>query len=488
MSASSRPPDTTNSSESAPLRDPSADAAADAEGPRAWQLGRRLAGLTPSGRARVPLSWAFYDFGDTIYSAAIISTAMGLWLTDPSRLGNDAGQLVFSIAIALSVGLNALVSPILGALSDRAGRRMPFLLFFTVVTIVFESIIGPTPALVGALLFVIANFGYQASLIYFDATLAVVSLPRTRGAVSGLGVGIGYMGTIFMAVLLIILGTEHPEPIFPIAGLLFAIFATPVFLFVREPRPAVSRRLTAADVVSAFGQFGAVVEHARSIPHLGRFLLGRFFYTDALNTVVVVMSVLAVRAMGLTQTQWLMLLLVVTIVAIVMSFAWGRIVDRVGPKRTLMAVLVDWLVGLTIGIVAVGMPGTTLGLALFILAGALVGTGMGGIHVSDRVFMIRLSPRERLGEFFGLYGLVGKGSQVVGQLLYGVVVFVFYERLGNGAYQLAVLSLIGAMLVGAWLIWPVSDHWRGRAAERLAGEDDVGTVPLPFDQPAIAES
>jgi UMF1 family MFS transporter len=75
--------------------------------------------------------------------------------------------------------------------------------------------------------------------------------------------------------------------------------------------------------------------------------------------------------------------------------------------------------------------------------------------------MIRLSPPARLGEFFGLYGLVGKGSQVIGQLLYGAIVFLFFESLGNGAYQIAIVSLLVTMLIGLWLVWPVSDRWEG---------------------------
>jgi UMF1 family MFS transporter len=75
--------------------------------------------------------------------------------------------------------------------------------------------------------------------------------------------------------------------------------------------------------------------------------------------------------------------------------------------------------------------------------------------------MIRLSPPDRLGEFFGLYGLVGKGSQVVGQLLYGVILFLFFDTMGNGAYQLAILSLLVTMGIGLWLVKPVSDRWAG---------------------------
>jgi UMF1 family MFS transporter len=83
------------------------------------------------------------------------------------------------------------------------------------------------------------------------------------------------------------------------------------------------------------------------------------------------------------------------------------------------------------------------------------------VQVADRVLLMRLAPPERLGEFFGLYGLVGKGSQVVGQLAYGATIFLLFDALGVGAYQVAVLSLLVTMLIGAWLLRSVSDAWPG---------------------------
>jgi MFS transporter, UMF1 family len=437
----------------------------------------RLAALTPSGRARVPIAWSLYDLANTVFSYAIVSTAIGLWLTDDSRFGQGAGQLVQGVAIALSVGLNGLVSPILGALSDRGGRRLPFLLFFTALTIVPSALIGPTPALVGVALFTIANFGYQAALIYYDATLSEVSTPDTRGRLSGIGVGIGYLGTLLSAVVLLALGiTETPDPIFLIAGVLFALFAIPIFVLVREPAPAPGReRVGWADVRASLTQIAVTVEHARQVPGLLRFLVGRFFYSDAVNTLIVVMSVLAVKGMGMTQGEFLYVSLVLVVVAILASFGWGRLVDRFGPKRTLVTVLGTWVVGLILGTVALAMPSTTPGLAIFVVAGAIVGSGLGGVQVADRVLMIRLSPPARLGEFFGLYGLVGKGSQVVGQLLYGVIVFVLIDGLANGAYQVAILSLLVTMTIGLWLVWPVSDRWPGGDAPETGARLD----PVP---------
>jgi MFS transporter, UMF1 family len=436
--------------------------------------------MTPSGRSIVPASWALYDFANTIFSYAIVSTAIGLWLTDPGRFGQAGGQLLQGLAIAVSVGLNAIVSPVLGALSDRGGRRLPFLFFFTVLCIVPTLLIGFSPALVGVLLFIIANFGYQAALIYYDATLATVSYPATRGRLSGIGVAIGYMGTIFVALLLILLDASV-EQIFIIAGILFAVFALPIFVFVREP--GTETRVTAGDVVRSLGQLRATIAHAREVPGLPRFLLGRFFYSDAVTTLIVVMSVIAVRAMGFTTQQFIAISLMLTIVAILASFGWGWLTDRVGPRRALIAVLVSWTVGLLMGTIALGFPGTLPGSAVFIAAGAILGSGLGGVQVADRVFMVRLSPPARLGEFFGIYGLVGKASQVIGALVYGLIVFFLVDELGNLAYQLAVVSLLGTMLIGLWLVWPVSDRWSGSLdASAVTPPEHLPPVTPPLER------
>src|SRR5206468_2008723 len=102
-------------------------------------------------------------------------------------------------------------------------------------------------------------------------------------------------------------------------------------------------------------------------------------------------------------------------VAVAASFGWGQLVERIGPKRTLLIVLGTWCVGLVIA-------GSVLSLPTFLLGGAFLGAGLGGVWTSDRVFMLRLSPPDQVGEFFGLYGIAGKFSAVTGPLLYGSIV------------------------------------------------------------------
>ncbi len=428
---------------------------------------QRLAALTPSGQARVPAAWAMYDFANTIFSFAVVSGAIGLWLTKTAQFGERDGNFVLSLSIAISVGLNALVSPVLGALSDRGGQRLPFLLAFTALCVGATAFIADVGATGGVVLFILANFAYQASLIYYDATLRTVSLPASRGKLSGIGVAVGYMGTIVVGLAIFLLDAPV-EDRFRLASVMFAFFAIPIFVFVKEE--ATGEKLTRTEVLGSFGQLAKTIEHARAVPGLGRFLLGRFFYSDAVNTVIVVMSVVTVHAMGMTDTQSVLVLLSLTVVAVVASFGWGRLVDRWGPKRTLMVVLWSWAVGLVLGGISIGIGGT-VGIAMFLVAGAILGSGLGGVQVADRVFMLRLSPPARLGEFFGLYGLVGKGSQVIGQMLYGLILLWTFDALGNGAYQIAVLSLLVTMLIGAWLLRPVSDQWSG------SGEIEVEVPP-----------
>jgi UMF1 family MFS transporter len=415
--------------------------------------------LSPTGSAAEPAGWALYDFANTIFSYAVVSTAIGLWAT--GRLGERDGNAAVSIAIAVSVGLNALVSPILGALSDRGGRRLPFLLFFTALCVVPTAFIGASPAILGLVLFTLANFAYQAALIYYDATLKTVSTPESRGRLSGIGVAVGYCGTIFVGLVLIVLKVPV-EGRFVVASVLFALFAIPIFVVVKERGPV--GRVSVQDVVSSWSQLRTTIRHAREVPGLGRFLVGRFFYSDAVNTIIVVMTVVTVYAKGLTEGTAQLVLLGLTVVAVVASFGWGRLVDRWGPKRTLMTVLSSWAVGLVLGAVSLSIDGP-IGFALFLAAGAILGSGLGGVQVADRVFMVRLAPPERLGEFFGLYGLVGKGSQVIGQLLYGATVFLLLDAFKVGAYQIAVLTLLVTMLIGYRLIQPIPDRGPGDDAD-----------------------
>ncbi|MFM8996710.1 MAG: MFS transporter, partial [Candidatus Limnocylindrus sp.] len=350
-------------------------------------------------------SWTLYDLANTIWSYGIFSYAIGLYLTSEGVLGEAQGNLWLQISIALSVGVNALVSPAIGALSDRTGRRLPYLLFFTALAIVPAILIPSVPVTLGVLLFCVANFGYQSALVYYDATIKIVSTPANRGWVSGLGNGLGYLGTVLIGVI-ILFGGLTVEQVFVVAPLLFAVLALPIFIFIREVPVASGvargKGLSLASTAKTIRELG-------KYPGLRRFLIARFFYTDAQNTVISIMAVFAVQAVGFSQGEANYVLVALATTAVVGGLFWGRMTDRSGPKTTLRMVLTLWAIALVIGALFISpIP--------FIVAGVVLGFGFGGLAGADRILMLRLSPPDKLGEFYGLYSLVGKGSQVIGGL------------------------------------------------------------------------
>ncbi len=413
--------------------------------PATWWRG--LGGLARTGSSVEALAWALYDFANTIFSFAIVSFAMSLWAI--RFLGEDDGTFWFTAAVSASVLLNAAVSPILGAMSDRVGRRKPFLAFFTAACVIGTAIIGFVDVTLGLVAFAVANFAYQAALIYYDALLPDVAKPIARGRLSGIGVALGYCGTLLVGVLLLAgvstdADGESTSATFALVAGLFAVFAAPLFLVVREQARA-RGSFSAADAARSWSQLAQTIRTARETPGLLRFIVARFFYTDPVNTAIAVMSAFAVFAVGFTEAQALQVLLVLTVVAVIASFGWGFVADRWGPRRTLFAVLGTWAVGLVI---------LTLFLSTvpFLIAGALLGAGLGGVGVVDRLMLLRLAPPQRVGEMFGLYGLVGKFSAVVGPILYGAIVSSLLDTMDPGAYQVAIGSLLVLLVIGVAIL------------------------------------
>lgn len=422
-------------------------------------------------------SWALYDLANTIFSFNIVSYIAPLWvLAVYKAVGRGEGEanLALGLAVGISMLLNAIVSPVMGAISDRAGVRKPFLLAFTILCIAPTLAIGfvgndigagvaGTYLWLGLGVFALANFSYQAALIYYDAMLPAVSTPETRGRIGGIGVGLGYVGTIIGALSVRALTFDNGEPTtasFVLSGALFALFAIPIFLVIRERAQLSTGRI---DLVGSWRQLAVTIGHASAYPGLLRFLVARLLYTDPINTVISFMAVYATQAVGFTTEETLYVLVAVTVAAIFGGFIWGVVVDRIGPKRTLMIVLTLW----SISFIAAA---AILDRTFFLLVGGLAGISLAGTWASDRVFMLRLSPPAMVGEFFGLYGLAGKFSAVTGPIIWGVTLAVFEPAIGVDAYRLAILAQLILMFAGIAVLRGVPEPPVGGNAQAEAAQ------------------
>lgn len=393
----------------------------------------------PAAR-RALYAWALYDLANTTFSLNVVSRYLPLLVIEDLG-GRD---LHVSLAYSGAMVVVALTAPLLGAVSDHSGRRLPFLAVTTFGCIVATALMGfGKPMALVLSLFAVATYFYNAALVFYDALLANVSDEATRGRASALGVGLGYGGTIISLYSVAPIADRFGKAsAFPATAILFFIFALPCFLFVPDGgTAALWRRGLAA---GTFARVGATLRKLRALPGLTRFLCAHFLYTDAVNTVILFMAVYVTKVGGFSSPEVTRLLALSTVFAIVGAFGEGPLIDKLGAKRALYVALALWVVGLGC---ALGAPGKG---ALW-LVGPITGTALGALWAADRVVMFRLSPPEALGEFYGIYGMVGRFAAITGPLVWGTVVYALEDR-GPVAYRAAIGSLLVMLLAGAWVL------------------------------------
>jgi UMF1 family MFS transporter len=339
----------------------------------------------------------------------VLTLYFALWVTQDQ----GARQIVFSLALSGSMLLVALTSPMFGAVSDRFGRRIPFLAAFVLICVTFTAGIGQIGGLAVALVFfAIANYTYQTANVFYDSLLPTVSQDHNRGRISGLGVGLGYVGTIagILMVAPFVNQWGRGAAFLPTAAL-FLLFALPCFLLVKEAPSTVP--WSAGLIKDGYSQLFRTLRNARHHSNLLTFIAARFLYVDAVNTLLIFMAVYVTRVIGFDDDQVRLLLIISTSFAIVGAFLYGRLVDRLGPKKTLNVVLIQWAVVFVVA-------ATTFYPPIFWGAGALAGIALGGTWTADRAFLTRLAPPQQMGEFFGLYQLAGRFAAVTGPLIWGI--------------------------------------------------------------------
>jgi UMF1 family MFS transporter len=361
----------------------------------------------------------------------VVSVYFSTWVLD--QVGDKRADYAYGVITAISMGLIFVASPVLGAMTDRARRRMPFLVISTLLCVGFTALLARGGFYFTAACFVIANVAYQAGLQFYDAMLPEVSHEGNRGKISGIGVGVGYLGS-YIAVGIgmdAVFGSQDKPFLFTMIALLFLLFALPCFLFVKERgNPNPREVFSLAMLRESTGETLRTIRSGKEYPGLVRFLVGRVFYTDPINTVISIMMLYTINVAkhtGLTDEQGVstgkVVMLTAISFAVVGGFVWGWVVDRVGPKRTLNYVLYLWVGVFTLA-AAIGILGLPL-VTLYVVA-CSAGVALGGVWAADRPYMLRLTPPWRIGEFYGLYGMVPNVGQGIGVLVLLVLIVVSY--------------------------------------------------------------
>jgi UMF1 family MFS transporter len=442
------------------------------------QVASTAAEVALADERRIPrraiASWVLYDLANTIFSMGIVSAYFSLWVRQ--SVGADRADSVYGTITAISMAIIFVMSPLLGAMTDRARRRMPFLIASTLICVVFTLLLARSGFYITAICFVIANAAYQAGLQFYDALLPEVSTEANRGRIGGIGVGIGYLGSYLAIGLGLVLGTDDLPLLFAVIAAAFLFFAIPCFLFVRERGNPHPQPINVRMAIESTRETIRTLRSSSEYPGLLRFLIGRVFYTDGINTVIAIMLLYTVNvaiASGLGEAdgarQGQLILLTAVTFAIIGGFFWGWLTDRLGPKRTLNYVLRAWMAIFAFA-AAIGIFSLPVS-ALYVVA-CSAGFSLGGIWAADRPYMLRLTPPARIGEFYGLYGMVGRFSAITGPGIWAVMGYFLITRAGLPAHRgqgFGVLALLVLVIISYVILQKVDDTprvWTGANLER----------------------
>jgi len=408
------------------------------------------------GRA---LSWGFYDFANTIYSGVVATAAIVVHVEDLT-----GRKMPAYLAIAGSLALCGVCLPFAGELADRTGRSKRYLVILTLVTCAMCMGMSLTSgAGLVLVLFCVANFCYEASLTFYDNLLPTVAPPDRVGFISGVGVGLGYLGVAFALPIAYFVvrwygatGAAHElKPLFAVAGVLFLLFSLPLFLFVPE-KPATRRPGSGVRLSSLVWR--RVMVTVRGLPRhrpVLLFLVGNFLCVDSLNTGVFTCVPYMVGVFGLEKSKALLWLVPFSVAAFALGALGGRLADVFGPRRTFLSACA--CVFVTIG-VTVWTTSFAVFIGTFIVLG---GYGLSTIWAAGRKMLIALVPPGQLGKYFGLYN-VGRKFSLIGLLAFGVLsdlelpdLTILGHVLDKMGYRLGMAFQSLLLIVGTWCIWRV---------------------------------
>ncbi len=399
------------------------------------------------GKARI-FAWTLFDFANTAFSVIVVTVIYSKYYSNYVTGGQ---KWLWGLAVSLSMVFAAILSPPLGAIADVSRNRKRFLLIFTLISVSCTALmflVQKGDVLLGFILFIFANIGFEAGLVFYDAYLPNLTSKKNFGRVSGYGFAMGYIGALAVLLIVMMLLPEQSAHSyyfyirlsFVIAAAFFFFFSLPMFLFVSEPKVTepLKKDLIREGTKKSFKTLKEIFI-GKEYPSIKKFLLAFFLYNDAIITIIAFASIFAANTLKMSDEQIIYFFVIVQSTAVAGSFIFGIISDHIGPKKTIMITLYIWI-AVIIGAFFVNT------IPEFYIIGLIAGMSIGSSQSCSRSLMALLTPKDREAEFFGFYdGLFGKSSAVVGPLFYGIISDLSNERFA--ALAIGIFFIGGLILL-----------------------------------------
>lgn len=402
--------------------------------------------------SRPVLYWAFYDWANSAFATTVIAGFFPIFFKQFWSTGAEATLSTFRLGMANSIAsfVLAIFAPLLGAVADRGGGRIRFLAIFTALGVLATAglfWVGAGQWQWAAALFVAASIGFWGGMIFYDSLLLDVSPHEHYDLVSGYGYGLGYLGggllfavNVWMTLQPAVFGLANAAMAVQVSFLMVAVwwglFSLPLLLGVHER--IATRPLPFTQAISAgFGELTKTFHEIRHYRALLLFLLAYWLYIDGVNTVIK-MAVDYGLALGFPTTSLIIALLIVQFVGFPAAIVFGWLGNR---YSTLGGIFIGIAVYAGVTIFAVFMNDV----AQFYYMAIAIGLVQGAVQSLSRSYFGSLVPKDRAGEFFGFYNMMGKFASVLGPALMGITALLVGSRY-------SILSLVVLFVAGSGLL------------------------------------
>ena len=433
------------------------------------------------------VGWILFDWAAQPYFTLITTFVFAPYFASFVAPDPATGQALWGFATAGAGLMIALMSPLLGAIADASGRRKPWIAGFGGLLVIGASLMwfgkpgDPGVILTLLLSYAIASIGVEFATVFNNAMMPTLVPPDKIGRLSGTGWATGYVGGILSLILVLGFLAANPQsgrtlfgliPLFgldpvthqgdritgPLTGIWFIIFVLPMFLLTPDYPARLPMRAALRQGLTGLKQTLRELPKQKS---LATFLLANMIYTDGLVSLFAFGGIYAAGTFGWHTIEIGSFGIVAAIAGVFGAWLGGKLDDRVGPRRVIACSMLVLLLALAAILlvdkdsilfvkVAAPVPGGPLfsGAAerAYLVLGCLIGGAGGPLQAASRTLLIRLAPKDRIAQYFGLFALTGKVTSFIGPLLIGVVTAVTAsQKAGMGL--LVLFFVAGLMLL-----------------------------------------
>jgi UMF1 family MFS transporter len=408
------------------------------------------------------ISWIFFAWAAEPFFTLVTTFVFAPYFVTHVAADPASGQSLWGFATAAAGLMIALMSPVLGAIADASGRRKPWIAAFGALLVIGSALMwfgkpGDVSVIPPLLLaYAIATIGAEFAIVFNNAMMPTLVPPDRIGRLSGTGWATGYIGGILSLVLVLGLLAANPEsgrtlfglkPLFaldpvthqgdriagPLTGIWFVVFVLPMFLLT--PDYPAKRRLGDA-LREGLIELKQTLSELPKRKSLAAFLLANMIYTDGLVSLFAFGGIYAAGTFGWDTIRIGTFGIILAIAGTFGAWLGGKLDDKLGPKRVIsgsMTILLASIVAILLvdrdSILFIKVSPPEPGGALFAAAaeraylflGCLIGAAGGPLQAASRTLLIRMAPKDRIAQYFGLFALTGKVTSFIGPLLIGIV-------------------------------------------------------------------